>query len=89
MTISSRTDQAADNKRRVEHALKLNTDRHVAADQDLVRRKLAIAKQQQANCRSCKNFKTLKYTTYCNLGKGKPIMWYCICHLWEKKAQGK
>ena len=88
MTISSRTDQAADNKRRVEHALKLNTDKHVAADQDLARGKLAKAKEQQASCKTCQHFKTLKYTTFC-LMLTKQIKGYCICHLWEKKAQGK
>ena len=85
MTISSRTDQALEARKGIAFSNKLNTDKHVAADQLLAKEKLASAKQQQANCRNCKNFKTLKYTTYCNLGKGKPIMWYCICHLWEKR----
>lgn len=86
MTVSSRTDQAADHTRRIKNFAELNTSKHAAADSVLAKEKLASAKQQNANCRNCKNFKTLKYTTYCNLGKGKPIMWYCICHLWEKKA---
>lgn len=85
MTISSRTDQAADHTRRIKNFAELNTSKHAAADSALAKEKLASAKEQQASCKTCQHFKTLKYTTSCKL-RDKQIKGYCICHLWEKKA---
>lgn len=84
MTISSRTDKAADHTRRIKNFAELNTSKHAAADSLLAKEKLASAKQQQASCKTCKSFKTQKYTTSCEL-RNKQIKGYYICRLWERK----
>ncbi len=84
MTTTSRTDQASDLKRKIAFQAKLNTDKHVVADQSLAREKLSLAKQKNASCRSCQHFQTKKLSTFCAL-RDKQIKGYCICHLWLQK----